>query len=129
MLAGLIAVDRQPLPGSIVGISYGVLFALLVLAAVAEPNWWGLGRAAIATVGLAVLGLLVPRDRAGIDQDARELAQLVAAPLAFLSWWTFGWAASVALVLAGATALARRQPRVAAVVSAAAITAALLPVP
>ena len=109
-------------------------FALsaLVLAAAFEPNWWGLGRAAIATVGMGIVGLLLPRGEAPATQDARELAQLAAAPLAFLPWWTLGYAAA-GVLLAGAvwTGLRGGGRNVAAfcVVGIAALAAVFLPVP
>ena len=123
VVAALIALDGQRLPGSIVGPSYAAVYALLLLDAALEHQWWGLGRAAIATVGLAVLGLLVAKDRVG--PDARELAQIVAAPLAFFSWWLLGYAAVVAL--AGAVAV-RRLPA-ATWVAAGALIAVFLPTP
>jgi len=123
VVAALIAFDGQRLPNSIVSTSYAAVYALLLLDAVVDHAWWGLGRAAIATVGLAVLGLLVGKER--VSPDARELAQIVAAPLAFLSWWLLAYAAGIAIV---ATLVVRRVPA-ATWIAAAALVATCLPVP
>jgi leader peptidase (prepilin peptidase)/N-methyltransferase len=122
VVAALIAVDGQRLPSAIVSTSYAAVYGLLVLDAALDNAWWGLGRAAIATVGLAVLGLLA-KDR--MSPDARELAQIVAAPLAFLSWWLLAYATVLNLV---ATLTARRLPS-ATCFAAAALVATCLPVP
>jgi leader peptidase (prepilin peptidase)/N-methyltransferase len=128
IVAALIAYDGQKLPTKLVTPSFAVLWALLLLAAALTPDWWGLARAGIATVALAVLSLVIRRGREPSTQDARELAQLVAAPLAFLSGGTVGYAAVLAIVLASAL----RRPRSGALViavAAAAVVAVSIPVP
>lgn len=132
VIAAMIAVDGNPLPKSIGTASFAVVYALLLLAAAMTGDWWGLARAGIATVGLAVVGIVVPRSRGATHQDARELAQLVAAPVAFLSWWTLGYAAAAVLVLvAGWAALRRDAWAVTAVccVALAGAAAVFVPVP
>jgi len=123
VVAAMIAIDGERLPNSIVSSSYAAVYALLIVDAAIDHAWWGLGRAAIATVGLAVLGLLVAKER--LSPDARELAQIVAAPLAFLSWWLPAYAAALAVV----GGLAVRRLPAATCIAAAAIVATCLPVP
>jgi len=125
IVGGLIALDRQAWPKSMAGISYLVVYALLVLAAATEHQWWGLGRAGIATVGLAILGLFLFRDRASVSQDARELAQVAAAPLAFHSWWLLGYAALLAVA---GVVIGRRVPA-ATWIAAGTLLAVLVPTP
>src|SRR4051794_32131017 len=108
VVAAMIAPDGNPLPEVIGSASFAVGYAPLLLAAAFTGAWWGLGRAAIAPGGLAVVGPLLPREKIATVQDARELAQLVAAPLAFLSWWTLGYAVAGVVLLAGGWALVRR---------------------
>jgi leader peptidase (prepilin peptidase) / N-methyltransferase len=132
VIAVMVALDGNPLPASIGSASIAVVYASLLLAAAMTGDWWGLGRAAAATFGLAVVGLVVARASAATLQDARELAQLVAAPVAFVSWWTLGYAAAAALVLAAGWAALRRDAwSVAAVwcVALAAAAAVFVPVP
>jgi leader peptidase (prepilin peptidase)/N-methyltransferase len=132
LIAAMIALDRNSTPKAIVNASFAVVFALLLLAAAFTGDWWGLARAALATVVLGLVGLMVPRRWASTHQDARELAQLVAAPVAFISWWTLGYAAAATLVLVCGWAAFRRSAGSAAAVwcvACAAVAAVLLPVP
>jgi leader peptidase (prepilin peptidase)/N-methyltransferase len=126
IVAALIAYDGQKLPTKLVTPSFAVLWAFLLLPAALAPDWWGLARAAIATIALAILSLVIRKGREPATQDARELAQLVAGPVAFLSWWTLGYAAVAAVVLAAA---ARRPRLLVPAVATVAVVAIFIPLP
>lgn len=132
VVAAMVALDGNRLPAATSSVSFAAVYAFLLLAAAMTGDWWGLGRAAGATVGLAVLGLLLPRDSTSGHQDARELAQLVAAPLAFLSWWALGYAAAGAVFLAAGWAVFHRAAWATAAVwcvAVAGVLAVFVPVP